>query len=84
MKNNKKEKETVYIKDLTPFYVNNPDINNVVSFKQVKFDIKIIKDDNFSIEELENIDVFDPNRYLKKDLIKMTKKFIHDNDYLKF
>ncbi len=55
-----------------------------MNFKKFEFNAKIIKEENFTIEELEYVDVFDPNRYLKKDLVKMTEKFILDNDYLKF
>ena len=69
---------------MTAFYVNNPDVKEVISFEEVEFDRQTKKDIILSIEELEDIDVFDPNKYLKKDLIKMTKQFIRDNDYLKF
>ena len=58
---------------MTPFYDNNPDMQKVISFQKVEFDIQTKKDIKLSIAELEHIDVFDPNKYLKKDLIEMTK-----------
>ena len=48
-KNDKKDNETSYIKYITPFYVNNPNINDDVSFKEVIFNVRIINEDNFSL-----------------------------------
>ena len=36
------------------------------------------------VQELEKLDVFDPNRYNKNYLLNMIKKFLEDHDYLTF
>ena len=62
--------------------------NDNGQFQKIIFSLKKYKrakkESRLTIAELENLNVFDPNRYNKIQLCKMTREFFSENDYIKF
>jgi hypothetical protein len=68
-----------YTKEMTPFYSSIP--LNIV-YTEYPFE-KYPKEETICVQELENLNVLDVNRYKKKELKQKIGNFILIHDYLK-
>ena len=72
-------KTEIYTKEMTPFY-SSLSLNIVYTEEQFE---KYPKEETICVQELEELDVLDVNRYKKKELREKIGNFIYRHDYLK-